>query len=391
MLWCMYYLQGILYAKGGMVSQGLLLIILLLSLRYMFITLTKYRPPVFLKALAVFMGLFLVYTLLSYLDATPIFKHFVLERRVPTTYSLKVLLMSLLPIFVYYYFGCRALINEGSLQKYFIIFIVLTTLMFIQEQNELMANAVQMRSLQEDFVNNVAYNFLQMMPFLLLLNNKSILQYGGLIVIMVFLVLGMKRGALLIGVICFLYFLFETLKNTTKSKKITISVLMICVSIFFVYFVQEYFIANEFFQNRIEYTLEGDSSGRDVRYGKLFDHLMSQNNIASIVFGGGLYETVRISGNYAHNDWLELGVNMGLVGIVIYILYYVAFIKSIFDAKRAKNNVIKTSLIMCGMILFASSLFSMSYDSISVPLALVVGYSLSQTTNVQRVICQNKK
>lgn len=391
LLWCVYYMQGILYPVGSIISQGLLMIILTLSLYYAYVDFSKYTLPSFLKVTTLFVVFFLVYGLFSFLDPDPIYKNFVLEEKVSVFTHIKMVLMSILPLYPYYYFTRKGLLNPQNLHYYFLCFIIVFTLTFIRNQNELMQVAISLRSNQEEFTNNIAYDLLQLMPLLVLLRHKPRFQFFSVIYIMVFLIIGMKRGALLIGVICFLFFFYNYLKYSSKTSRVRALILLAFAFAILISFGVSFFETSEYFQNRLEDTIAGDSSGRDVKYSMLLQHLKDRSSISAILWGDGINETIKISGNYAHNDWLELGVNMGLLGIVLYVMYYLVLLFEIKKNKRQNHHIISTSLAMCFIIMFLSSIFSMSYYSMTVALTLTLGYSMATRSVTQLNIYEGKK
>lgn len=151
----------------------------------------------------------------------------------------------------------------------------------------------------------------------------------------------------------------------------------LCVLIGFGFYAKNFIAGSDYFAERVEDTLEGNSSGRDAIYSSLLDHMLSRDNIGEIIFGEGLNKTVAISGLFAHNDWLELGINQGLIGIVVYILYFVGLWADVRQLKR-QNKLIYRVLSMAFFIMFALTLFSMSYNSLTLGMKLILGISLAQ-------------
>ena len=387
-LWCLYYLQGTLYPSGGIISQSVLLVIQMLSIYYTFISFVKYNPPTFLKAVAVFLGMFVVYFLISHLDPTPIYTDFTMEKQVTAFGPLKGVSMSLLPIYAYYHFGRKGLLTRQNIPQYLFCFLVLTTIVFTREQNINISLAMSVGSKQEEFTNNVAYEFLQLFPLLVFLNKKPMIQYMALIYIMSFILLGMKRGAILIGIICTLYFIYQSCKSASRKQRIRIVALTIVALVVFSYFAIDFMTSSDYLQSRLEATMEGNTSGRNYIYSTLFEHMLSRETIGTILFGEGINHTVVIAGNYAHNDWLELGINMGFMGILVYICYFVALGAHALYAQRYDKDIY-ISLTLCIIITFASTLFSMSYNSLTTAFTMGLGWCLANYNNIKRTTDEN--
>ena len=87
--------------------------------------------------------------------------------------------------------------------------------------------------------------------------------------------------------------------------------------------------------------------------------------IFKLIFGYGFASSLNLSGtgNFAHNDWLELLSNFGLLGVVLYASLFYTTVKYMLN----KNfDIDKQLLIMTVMsIWFFTTLVSMSYTSSS--------------------------
>ena len=294
-----------------------------------------------------------------------------------------------MPIFAYYDFGRRKIITDENIQYYILLFLIVTTASFIRAQNDMLLNAAMERSGREEFTNNVAYNFVHIIPLVFCMNKRILLQYASLVYIIIFLLLGMKRGAIIVGAMCVLYFVYISYKNANKRQKGYIMLLLGIAIIGIVSFAGDFIGSSDYFQTRVEQTLEGNTSGRDRIYQSLFEHAMYRQNIGQILFGEGLNKTVTIAGNYAHNDWLELLINQGMLGVILYVFYFVALL---FNYKQLKRvDIVKSNVLLTSMaIMFAGSLFSMSYGSLSLSLTFGLGYSLSSINSSSNSLLYRK-
>ena len=303
-----------------------------------------------------------------------------MEERVTSFNTLKTVLISMLPIYAYYHFSRKGLITESNISRYLLCLLALATIMFIRKQNELMIQTTDV----EEFTNNIAYDFLQLIPMLVFLKNKLIWQYTTLAYIVIFVLLGMKRGAILIGVLCLLYFIYQSYRIVSRKNKIRLVALVIIAIVGLSYFASDFIASSEYFQYRMEETLEGDTSGRNVIYSSLFNHVISRDSLGSILFGEGINHSVAIAGNYAHNDWLELAVNMGLLGILIYITYFTSLTRFTLNIKRYNRDKY-VSLVLCLIVMFSTTLISMSYGSLSIGITLALGFNLTNTHSPNRI------
>jgi hypothetical protein len=180
----------------------------------------------------------------------------------------------------------------------------------------------------------------------------------------------------MIGAVCLVWFMYRMLVSSSKRIKIALVLLTIAMIIAGTYFIADFYTTSEYFQYRVDQTLEGSSSGRANIYSLLWRYFINQESLLNILFGNGAMMTIMIAGNYAHNDWLELAICQGLLGVVIYFGYFV----SLFVAFRrsSSNSLVYNIWGMVLLITFASSLFSMSYNALSLSIALCMGYCLAK-------------
>ena len=148
------------------------------------------------------------------------------------------------------------------------------------------------------------------------------------------------------------------------------------VAIFGMYrFVMNLYTSNIFFQKRFVLTMSGYSSNRDKLYSFFWHHFIEKSSIMEFFFGHGANGTIILHGQYAHNDWLEFAINQGLLGVILYFVYWCCFIlewKSFHGPKNCK--------IVLGDLFFAHfliALFSMSFGDMPLASTLCVGYCLA--------------
>ena len=379
-LWCLYYLQGIAYTSGGGISQMLLLVIMLISGYYFIKVNFQYKLPTFLKVLNVFILVMSVYGIALMLDTRPLYFDFEFTQSVTKLEFLKALYISLLPVYAMFYFTKQQLLTTASIQGLSIILIVSTTLSYFQAQEEALEKALELGSQQEEFTNNMGYRFLQIFPLMFFWQRRPILQYIFMGYIFTFIIMGLKRGAILVGTICLLWFLYRMMVSSNKKTRMTIVLLTILMLIAGSYFVADFYATSEYFQYRVDQTIDGSSSGRDNLYVLLWEYFINQESFFNILFGNGAMMTIMVAGNFAHNDWLELAICQGVLGVSIYLAYFFSLF-SIFR-RSSNSNLIYNILGMVLLIMFASSLFSMSYNSLSLATTLSLGYCMAKQNEI---------
>lgn len=375
-LWSLYYLQGTLYAEGSVISQAILAFIFLYSIYCFYKVVVFYKLPFFFKIINLFLLVMTTYGLLLMVDSQPIYIGFDLSNPASKTNFLKNIYISMLPIYVMYYFSKKNILTENVVRFIFIILLITYILLFERveqtEKLELLANNLD----DENVVNNMSYHFLKLFPLLFFWNKKPFIQFVLASVLFIFIVSGMKRGAIVIGAICLLWFMYSVLKNSSPKQKSYILLLFMLFIVAGYFYVQKMYDSNAFFQYRVEQTIAGDSSARDIIYYTLWEHFLHETSLMRILFGNGAIYTLNIVGVYAHNDWLELLTNQGLLGILVYMLFFFSFAYTIY--KNKDNRLFVSVMGMSFVIIFISSFFSMSYDAIGLAPTIAIGYCMNQ-------------
>lgn len=383
LLWCMYKLQGILYASGGIISQGILAILLAISLYYVFVVNITMKTPSAIKALNVFIIMLTLYGLIFWASG----KIIIMEHTgqpIGAMGYLKSIYMSLLPIYAFYAFTYKGILNETSIRRWFFIFLAIVTASYFRAEREALQMAMMEGSMQEEFTNNTGYTFLSLMPLLFFFSKNRTIQYLALAYIMAFIIMGMKRGAIIIGAIVVLWFFYQTLKSAPRKTRYKIVLLSAAIIVATSFYVGNMLETSEYFQHRIEQTQEGSMSGRDVIFSQLSSYFFNETSAGQFYLGGGANHTVAVAGNYAHNDWLELAVNQGCLGILVYLIYWICMYKT--WRKSKPNPVIYSSLGALCITFFLSTFFSMSYGGMPIYATLCLGYCLANNSVVVKQI-----
>lgn len=376
----LYYLQGSLYEEGSAAGRIILALTMAIGGVCAVKALYKYKLPRFFTVVNLFLAMIVVYGAV-YMCTGPILKgDGVLTT--PLSY-IKNPLISFLPIYAFYYFTKKGAVTERWICAVSVIALALCIVQYYVQMEQTIAMREQMGIRQEEVTNNSGYLFLTVIPLLVLFYRNRLIQFVLLAIILVYVVMAMKRGAILVGACCLVYFIWNTFRRGSgRDVKL---ILLLTVALFAGgYYLIDYMLeTSEYFQHRVLETLEGSTSGRDIIYTKLYDYIQNECSSVKILFGSGADYSVVIAGNFAHNDWLELLVDCGLLGVTIYAFYFAALYKSVLGLPS--KNAAKPMAYLCLFILFARSLFSMSYGDLFFPLALALGYSLAQIGPKRRV------
>lgn len=329
-----------------------------------------------MKGLTVLVIMFTIYGLVLMLSGKTI--RFMRSGAVVKKFNyLKLILISLLPVFSFYVFTRKGLLTKELLLKWTPIFFIVAGMRYFQYQREsLLSSDI------EEITNNMGYVFLSLIPLLAFWSHKRFVQFFGLALSMLFIILGMKRGAIIIGAVSFVLFLHQSLKSASRKQKIWTFFLGFVLIIGAIFMVSYMLQNSAYFNERLEYTLEGNSSGRDRLYSVFWRHFINESNPFLFLFGNGALATLTISFNAAHNDWLEIAINQGLLGILVYVYYWMMFYKTWKKSAFDSEIYLATGLVL--LIFFMKTLFSMSYNDMTVYDTLCLGYCMGMISEHDR-------
>lgn len=373
-VWVLYYLQGVLFSSGGAISTGLLGINLLISIWCAIKVWQMPHHPPYIKGLNLLVLLFSIYGFALIL-MSPSTIHYRMSGMSMASYNyIKSIYLSILPIYAFYYFSIKGYLTAERLRWWAVVFCISCVISYYIYMQQAMDKLLASGSMAEETTNNAGYLFLSLIPIWVLFRKKPLLQYAGLAFCMAFILMGMKRGAILIGSVVVLYLIWQIIKNARGKQRVIVILLTAVLAVAGVYFVIYMMTSSDYFLKRIEDTKAGNSSDRDVLFSFFWTYFTERAEILHFLFGRGANGTLEIFDGYAHNDWLEIAINQGLFGIIIYIIYW----KQFYSTWRQSTNIeAKTILALIGIIYFAKTLFSMSYGDMTYVCTSVLGYALA--------------
>lgn len=338
---------------------------------YYFIkTLITYnREPDIIKILMLFYIILAIYGIMVVIEGKTFLVGMREVRRVVTLSYIVKVSWSLLPIFVFYDYAKRGILTHAYIKKWLYLFCISVTICyFLTLQNTMSKND------EDEVTNNGGYLVLSFIPLLIFFRLKSWKQIIFLGAALLLVILSVKRGAILIGfIIAIIYFIFiyHTTQRNTRYGVILLFVVALSASY---YMLDRIVTSSELFQERINDTLEGNTSGRDVIQSFFIDYYFNVASTKEQLFGGGANKTLELFNMYAHNDWIELAINQGLLGMLFYLLYWMAFIK--LCLKKNMPPTIRCILIILFTDYFLKTFFSMSYTEYTLYSSLAFGYCI---------------
>lgn len=377
-VWVIYYLQGILYAAGSIISLALLGVNLIVSAVCALKVNQWKNNPLYFRGFNLLILMFTIYGFVHIIN-NPSVVHYAASGVSMQSYNyIKSIYLSLLPIYAFYYFSKKGYLTEERLKKWSYIFLFSVVLSYFRTQQEALQALADRGSSLEETTNNAGYLFLSCIPLLVLYRKKPFIQFAALAFVMAFIVMGMKRGAIAIGGIVAAYFMLQAIKNSQGKTRLAFISLSVAICFGAVYFFIYMMSSSEYMLQRIEATMEGNSSGRDDLYSFFWTYFTEKADTLHYLVGRGANGTLEIFKNYAHNDWLEIAVNQGLIGIFVFSIYWINFYKT---WRQATNIDAKTIFAISLLIYFAKTLFSMSYTDMTYVSTSVLGYALSTYKN----------
>lgn len=352
-----YFAQGFFYPTGSIISQTSLLIALLISIFYFIrIGISKINTPL-TYVLTVFYTLHVIGFLFTI--GSDYFEQ--------SLEPFKGISISVLALFPFYYFTIRGYLTK----KVLLVFFLAITLVSIP--NFFWYETFETSSMNvEGFTNNKSYIFAVMAPFFLLFK-KNRLVPGFLLILFSYLILiSAKRGAILTWLLCIIIYLVYYFRTLDKRYRFTSILITLIIFGLLGYFTYNLISGNVYLLMRFQNTLEGDTSSRSNIYYGLINHWLESPPI-NFYFGSGFISTWQIAGNYAHNDWIELLTNFGVVGFLIYAsVFFILF--RLYSNKNWDLNE-KLMVLIIGINWFVRSMISMGYTSLdNFLLTMLLGY-----------------
>lgn len=369
----LYILQGALYQQG-IINQVLQVVLLLWALM---VAAKEYRyinsSNKLLRATTYLLVLYFAYGV-AFIISGKVYQYG--NGGVTSSYGyLQSSLNSLLPIFLFYHYAKIGYLSEKRIMYYGVLFLASYIVDYFFNIQQMIAYYAELGSKRVEFTNNSSYQFLLLFPFLYFYRSKWI-QSGFALSILYFLLIGMKRGAILIGVLCMLIYLTHNWQKIKHTKNVLLYIVGIIILLsLFVSFMMKELSGSEYFLERVQQTLEGDSSGRDIIYSAIWHTVWDSGDLFYLIFGRGANATVEVTGGwFAHQDWLETLCDTGLIGILILISFYLAIYKECIRAKRMGLDSIYQPFFLMLVICVFKSFFSMSIQDMQVCQTMILGY-----------------
>ncbi|WP_368570868.1 O-antigen ligase family protein [Acinetobacter haemolyticus] len=366
-----YFSQGALYPTGHFVAKISLLFIFGISFSFLIksILLNNNKSIVYYSLLALIILNTIGFLFESKFDGTN-FEQF------------KFILIVLLPFFPFYYLSLKGYLKEEKIVFLFLLILPVVILSFYNSEKSIIQNYAWE---VENVVNNKGYFFLALIPFVFLIKNK-ILSISSLLVIFFYIIQSSKRGAVVLALLALIVFIIYQFSMINRKKIIQSSLLSLIGLIFITKFAIDIYMSNEYLISRLQ-KIDDGGSGRDIIYKNLWSNWVDSNSLLNYLFGFGFVSTLIYSGtgNLAHNDWLELLTNFGLLGVLIYVIFFSSIFTFILQKDIDKKS--RFTLICVFLIAFFQTFFSMFYTSATnLFLIILLAYLLGSYEYKKRIL-----
>ena len=377
-------LPGGLMPTGSFLAVGVYYITIFLGLYYLIRLLQEPIGSKFIKGYIVFFGIMLIYCVFRFF--TPDI-HYFNGNPLPPQAVLKDVCYNSLPLFAYFYFSKHGLITRRWLVVMTFIVLVLSIASYYSNYQRMLLNTLEVG--RTEFTNNMGYEFVALIPFLVLFKKRPLIQSGIALVLVFFIISSMKRGAILFGVLGLGYFVITNFRKGKTWHKLVFVLITIAAVAVLINFIQNLLLESVYFNERLQQTQEGYTSGRDVLFLDMMNYLKNGANPLQWLFGSGLDATVAVAGNLAHNDWLELLVDCGLLGVIIYFRCWYGYWK---DLKRMpKDDDYHLMMIFSGVFMFGKTFISMGFADVQFGSMIALGCSLGILASQRSTILKERK
>lgn len=358
-----------LIPTGSLLGVGIYYISIFFGLLIFIQLLRESVGSKFIKGYMLFFGILLIYCIFRFF--TPDI-HYFNGNPLPPQAVLKDIAYNSLPIFAYYYYAKHGHISRRWLVVMTFVVLALSVASYYSNYDRLLTNTLEEG--RTEFTNNMGYEFVALIPFLILFKKRPIIQGAIAVVIMFFVISSMKRGAMLFGLLGMGYFLFANLRGERKLNKAIFVIVAIAAVAYIIQFVQGLLVESSYFNERLLQTQEGYSSGRDILLADLASYLVNDANAFQWLLGSGLDATVAIAGNLAHNDWMELLVDCGILGVILYLRSWFGYWKDL--RRMPKEDDYKQMLILVGLFMFGKTFLSMGFADVQLGSMIAMGCNL---------------
>ena len=344
-MYLLYFTQASIFPGAAIIGQ--VLIFLILCIGFVNLLRTLSRSVLMPNSFGWIIALLIVATV-GFLISPSTVQSRLLDRT-STLNQFKDWAAFFLPVFTGFQIGLHKKISPRQGLIVTLIFLAIAISSFFNTKAALLE-----RFNLEETTNNAGYIFVYLLCFLpLFLKNYKFFGLAILITAFIFIMIAAKRGAILCMAILLLYEIKWYMGRRLSLKTFLAIAIVITGAVIGIM----YFMATDaLLQQRFEQTMEGNSSARDYLYAKLWDAWIEADGVTQL-FGRGTAQTVMVCGNYAHNDWLELLTDYGLLSAFLYLAIIVSLFR--YSRKLPAGSAQRCALTLVIILWALKTVFSM--------------------------------
>lgn len=112
----------------------------------------------------------------------------------------------------------------------------------------------------------------------------------------------------------------------------------------------------------------------------------------NMIFGGGICHSYELFGTYAHNNYIEMLINFGITGFIIYYWGYVVNFVNLFRMRNTDNSNIKTLffVLMCAIVVLDVGVVTYYDRYICIMLSTITAYFVNKVSERENLIKGNE-
>ena len=202
---------------------------------------------------------------------------------------------------------------------------------------------------KEDTVSNASYFVMYMLPFLLCSKNK-IFKYASIVIVSLVVFSSFKRTGTIAVIMAVLAYFYVEIGLLGNKKYKNIILLVAGISLITYYIINSNILSDNFLFTRLQNISEDKGSGRIEIWQKTWK-MIEESNIYQLIMGHGFNSVVKNSPLKlsAHNDFLEVLYDYGIIVWGIYLSIYFSllkFLKKLILQKSMYAAPIASSIVL---------------------------------------------
>lgn len=212
---------------------------------------------------------------------------------------------------------------------------------------------------------NSVYYLVVFFPILALIENK-IIQSLLILIIILTAVISLKSTALLAIITCMVIWYFY--KSNKKRYDILKLVVFPVIALMFLFILINILKKNrsmDFFDIFVKQNINDGGNGRISIWLHVMKTIFSQN-IFNLIFGKGYHSVELLIGMMAHNDFIEAFYDYGLIGLIIFTIFYFSLwyktLNMIRDDYKYAKSFLMFMIVFTVFCCFSDIIFGGSYD-----------------------------